>query len=318
MLKLLKLSLAAFDGGAAAASGGGEGATGGNGNDGQAIGQPADGSAIKKGREFDNVVFGKQAQAEPAGADAVTDTTDVNDVQKTPKEKKAAFDELIKGEYREEFSRKFQDEFNKRHRDHKEVVEKFNRADRLIGIIAQKYGETDIDKLEEKILSDNAYLEEEAAQRGMDVEQLAEIKRLKAEADAEKRRRQRVENEQRADEQYQIWVEQANELKKTFPDFELHSEIQNQQFMDLLRRGISVDHAFKILHYDEIIKGSVNDAMQKSAKATADSIAARGTRPKENGNTGSAIVYKSDVSKLTKADRAEIAKRVARGETISF
>lgn len=311
MLKLLKLNLTAFDSGAA----GGEGATGGNGNSVQAIGQPEGATGTKTGGDFSNVVFGKQNDGEPAGTETVKNT---EKIEITPKERKVAFEELIKGEYKEEFSRKFQEEFNKRHKGYKETVEKFNKADRLLGLVAQRYGETDIDKLEKRILSDNSYLEEEAAQRGMDIEQLAEIKRLQNEAETERKRRERLENEMLADEQYRTWIEQAKNLKENYPDFDLNTEIHNSQFMDLLQRGISVDHAYKILHFDDIIKGSVTDAMQKSAKATADSIAARGTRPKENGNTGSAVVYKSDVSKLTKADRAEIARRVARGESISF
>ncbi len=312
MLKLLKLNLSAFDSGAAV---GGEGVTGGNGNSTQAIGQPEGATGTKKVGDFANVVFGKQIESEPAGTDNVENTPNV---EKSPKERKAAFEELIKGEYKEEFTKRFQDEFNKRHKGYKETVEKFNKADRLLGIIAERYGETDIEKLEAKILSDNSHLAEEASQMGMEVEQLAEIKRLRAEAETERKRRERAEGEIRANEQYRTWIEQAESLKESFPDFDLSTEVHNPQFMDLLQRGISVDHAYKILHFDDIIKGSVTDAMQKSAKATADSIAARGTRPKENGNTGSAVIYKSDVSKLTKEDRAEIAKRVARGESISF
>lgn len=313
MLKLLELNLTAFDG---AAASGGEGATGGNGNDGQAFGQPVGTDSTKKNGEFDNVVFGKQPESEPAGADdgKITDDTKV----KTPKERKQEFEDLIKGEYKKEFSERFQDEFNKRYKEQKVFEEKFNQADRLLGIVAEKYGERDIEKLEKLILADNSHLQQEAMEKGIDVKQLAEIKRLKAEADSERRRRERVENERLADRQYQTWVEQANELKQTFPGFDINEEVKNPQFMDLLQRGISVDHAYKILHYDDIIKGSVADAMQKSAKATADTIAARGSRPKENGNTGSAVIYKTDVSKLTAKDRAEIAKRVARGETISF
>ena len=43
------------------------------------------------------------------------------------------------------------------------------------------------------------------------------------------------------------------------------------------------------------------------------------SRPVENGsNDLSAAILKSDVSKLTPEQRAEIAKRVARGENITF
>lgn len=304
-----KINLCLFDGAAA----GGEGATGGDGNGAQTFGQSEGGASTKKGNGFENVVFGKQNDT--AGVDV---EEPMKDPKVDAKKRKSAFEELIKGEYKDEYTKRFQDDFNKRHRDYKELTEKFNVADRLLGIIAEKYGERDVTKLEQLILNDNAHLEAEAMERGMDVEQLAEIKRLKAEADAERRRRERVEGEIRADEQYRAWIEQATTLKNTFPDFDLNEEIKDPQFMGLLQRGITVDHAYKILHFDDIMQGTVNAAMKTTAKATADNIAARGNRPRENGNRGSSVIYKNDVSRLTKAERAEIAKRVASGETISF
>ena len=304
-----KINLRLFDGAAA----GGEGATGGDGNGVQAFGQPDGGASTKKGNGFENVVFGKQNDT--AGVDV---EEPMKDPKADAKQRKAAFEELIKGEYKDEYTKRFQDDFNRRHRDHKELKEKFDVADRLLGIIAEKYGERDVAKLEQLILNDNAHLEAEAMDRGMDVEQLAEIKRLKAEAESERRRRERAENSIRADEQYNRWLDESKVLKNTFPDFDLNEEIKNPAFMDMLQRGISVDHAYKVLHFDDIMLGTVNAAMKTTAKATADNIAARGNRPRENGNRGSAVIYKTDVSRLSRADRAEIAKRVASGETISF
>jgi hypothetical protein len=51
----------------------------------------------------------------------------------------------------------------------------------------------------------------------------------------------------------------------------------------------------------------------------AGKIAANGTRPVENGaKSQNGVVVKNDVSTMTKLDRAEINRRVARGEKISF
>jgi len=152
----------------------------------------------------------------------------------------------------------------------------------------------------------------------MSVEQLIEIKRLRANAESERRARERLESEMQADRQYAAWLNDAAKVKEKFPDFDLETEIQNPHFMGMLERGIDVEHAYKVLHFDELMQDNVSRAMRSSAKATADTIAARGNRPKENGGNSSAIVYKTDVSKLSKAERAEIARRVARGETISF
>ena len=80
-----------------------------------------------------------------------------------------------------------------------------------------------------------------------------------------------------------------------------------------------MEHAYKVIHMDSIMQGNAQVVAQQTSKATADNIRARGNRPKENaGSATPGVTYKSDVSKLTRKDRAEIARRVARGENISF
>ena len=54
-------------------------------------------------------------------------------------------------------------------------------------------------------------------------------------------------------------------------------------------------------------------------KNTVAKIKNKSSRPAENGtSSSSSAIVKSDVSNLTKADRAEIARRAAKGEIISF
>lgn len=60
-------------------------------------------------------------------------------------------------------------------------------------------------------------------------------------------------------------------------------------------------------------------AAQTAAKRVADSVAANSKRPVENGVTSQgAVNSQTDVNKLTKAQREEIERRVARGERITF
>ena len=99
-------------------------------------------------------------------------------------------------------------------------------------------------------------------------------------------------------------------------DFDLKTEIDgNPDFLALLQRGVSVEQAYKVLHMNDFL----SKATAQAEKAVTDNIRARGARPPENGAaTKSAVVVKDDVSKLTPADRAEIARRAAMGETITF
>ena len=124
---------------------------------------------------------------------------------------------------------------------------------------------------------------------------------------------------QAAQSQYDLWMEQEKEAKQIYPNFNMEIELQNPDFVDLLNSNVSVKTAYQVIHMDEIIPA----AMQFSAKAVeqniAKKIAANGARPSENGMGGVAsAVVKSDVSKLTRLDIDEVARRVARGEKISF
>ena len=121
-----------------------------------------------------------------------------------------------------------------------------------------------------------------------------------------------------ADRLYQSWVDQADKVRQIYPTFDVQAEMANPKFVELLRSNVDMRTAFEVLHKDEIFPA----AMQYAAKTVEEKLArsmASGGRPTENGaKPGSAAVVKSDVSKLTKADRKEIARRVAGGEKISF
>ena len=70
---------------------------------------------------------------------------------------------------------------------------------------------------------------------------------------------------------------------------------------------------------DEIKAGVAQNTARKTEKQVVDGIRAKGSRPAENGTSSqSAFTVKDDPHKWTKQDRAEVARRVARGETIKL
>ena len=80
-----------------------------------------------------------------------------------------------------------------------------------------------------------------------------------------------------------------------------------------------MQHAYEVCHLDDIKAGVAATQAQATEKQIVSSIRAKGARPQENGTAAqSAFVVKDDVSRLTKAERAEIARRAARGEIIEF
>lgn len=118
---------------------------------------------------------------------------------------------------------------------------------------------------------------------------------------------------------YESWMESALRAKEIYPDFDLRAELRNPGFGRMLRSGVDVKTAYEVMHKDEIIPA----AMQYAAKAVESKLAAAyassGLRPRENGvGFSGAVVIGSNVNSLSRRDIADIARRVERGERISF
>lgn len=117
----------------------------------------------------------------------------------------------------------------------------------------------------------------------------------------------------------QKWYAEGEQLKADYPDFDLGTEARNPQFLSMLKSGVPVKLAYEVLHMDGIKAVVAQAAAQRTEKQVVDGIRAKGARPPENGTAAqSGFTVKDDVSKLTKKDRAEIARRAARGERITF
>ena len=303
------------------AEGGAGGAAGGTGGDGgTAQGPGATGAAAvpqtkgAKNNPLAAVKYGIQEETAPA-AEVQTDTTEA------PPDLNAEFEKLIKGQFKAQYDAKMQDTIQKRLKSSKETVDKYNALAPTLEILAKKYGvdATDIEALNKAIEDDDSYFEEEALEKNISVQQLKEIRKMERENADLRRQMQAQKNQENASKIYAGWLNQAEEAKKVYPSFDLRAEMQNPRFVDLLRSNVDVRTAYEVLHKDEIIPAAMQFTAKTVESKLAKKIAAQGARPAENGmSSGSPAVVKSDVSQLSRADRDEIRRRVARGEKIRF
>ena len=242
-------------------------------------------------------------------------------VENPTEDRHAKFEALIKGEYKDLYDARVQDTVQKRLKSSKETVEKYEALAPTLEALAKKYGvdAADIKALNKAIEDDDSYYEQEALEKGITVAQLKEIRKMEKENAELKRQMEEQNRKENANKLYAQWMEQAETAKSVYPSFDLRTEMQNPQFVNLLRSNIDVRTAYEVIHKDDIIAGAMQFTAKKVEQKIADKIIAGGARPSENGNSSQgASVTKSDVSTLTRADRAEIARRVARGEKISF
>ena len=252
------------------------------------------------------------------------DAASVAGVQNNPTavaDRNAEFERLIKGEYKDLYDAKMQDTIQKRLKSSKETVDKYNALTPTIEMLAKKYGVDigDIESLNKAIQEDDSYYEEEALEKGISVQQLKEIRKMERENAALKAQMEEAQRQENGKKLYATWMQQAEEAKQIYPSFDIRTEMANPKFVDLLRSNIDVRTAYEVLHKDDIIRGAMQFTAQTVESKIAKKVASNGARPAENGmSSQSAAVVKSDVSQLSKADRAEIIRRVQRGEKIRF
>lgn len=291
---------------------GGEGGTGGEGATGAMA--AAAGQQMKGAKNpLASVVYGKQPEESPAAGEK-------EQAPKAP-DLNAEFEELIKGKYKAQYDQRMQDTVQKRLKSSKEAVDKYTALTPALEMLSKRYGVdvTDAAALSKAIQDDDAYYEQEAMEKGMTVENLKAVKKMERE-NAELRRQMRErESKENADRLYAQWMQEQESLKQIYPTFDLNTEMQSAKFQQLLKANIPMQTAYEVIHRDEIIPAAMQFAAQKTEAGMAAKIAANRERPVENGmRSKGAAATKSNVSQLTKQDRAEIIRRVARGEKISF
>ena len=292
------------------------GAGAGAGDGGTAEGQGVTGAAAlpqtkgEKNNPLAGVKYGIQEEAPAAEVQTVAQP-----------DRNAEFERLIKGEYKDLYDARMQDTIQKRLKGTKETVDKFNALTPTLDLLASKYGVDagDIEALNKAISEDDSYYEQEALDKGMTVQQLKEIKKMERENANLKAQMEEAQRQENGKKLYAQWMQQAEEAQKVYPSFDIRAEMNNPKFVDLLRSNIDVRTAYEVLHKDEIIPAAMQFTAQTVESKLAKKIASNGARPTENGmSSQSAAVVKSDVSQLSKADRAEIIRRVQRGEKIRF
>ena len=263
---------------------------------------------VKYGTQVEEAAPVAEVEATPAPTEVVED-------------RNAKFEALIKGEYKDLYDQRVQDTVQKRLKGSKETVDKYNALTPTLEMLAKKYGvdASDIEALNKAIEEDDSYYEEEALEKGISVEQLKEIRKMERENAELRKMKEENDRRENANKLYATWMEQEQQTKSVYPAFDLRTEMQNPKFVELLRSNIDVKTAFEVIHKDEIIPAAMQYTAQQVEQKIANKIIANGARPAENGNSSQgASLTKSDVSQLTKADRAEINRRVLRGDRITF
>lgn len=311
-LNLLALRLDLFDG-AAGASGA---AAGDGGSQGETRAGP---SAAQRGKTGEQVVYGKQAAARTTPAAGETKEPGVTATSNTAEDRKRAYRDLINGEYKDLYTEDTQRIIDRRFRETKQLERQLGEYQPVIDLLRQRYGAEDVGALAKALENDDRYWSEAAEEAGMSVEQYKKFQKLQRE-NADLLRRQRArQGQERADAKMRQWYDEAEQAREKYPSLDLRAEAQDPNFLAMLKAGVPVLHAYEVAHMDDIKAGIAAMQAKATEKQVTEHIRAKGARPPENGTAPqSGFTVRDDVHKLTKKDRAEIARRAAMGEKITF
>ena len=185
------------------------------------------------------------------------------------------------------------------------------------GIDASDISSIDADAFAQKVLDDRKYYEQEAAEKGIPIDAYMKMKRVERENDMLRRQGQQYLAEQQRREQFGRLMSQFEDVKQVYPQADFKTEMEDPAFGRLVANGVDARTAYEVIHRDEIQRGAMQYAVQRTKEQVAASMAANSRRPVENGNTATpASITKEDPSTWTAEDRRESRRRVQNGERI--
>ena len=232
-------------------------------------------------------------------------------------ETRVSFDELIKGEYKEDYDKAVQKIVRQRFAKAKANEEQLSKVTPILQALASKYGcdAADVDAIAQYVGEDDALYEDAALQAGMTVDQYKQYARVMAENQRLIAERQANEQRRAMNAKVAQWREEEKAIKAEFPGFDLDSMIQDDTFNRMVQDGVSLRDAYIAMEADSILPAAMSYAAQQGARKAQATIAQRGSRPMEGGMSGQAASkVKTDVSKMSNAEIADMAARIMRGE----
>lgn len=207
------------------------------------------------------------------------------------------FEKLIKGPYKQAYDARVKGILQQRLKSTKETMEAFRTLEPSLKLLREHYGLED---------GDYAALTKAIGESFRPV-------------DPAEQQRQRDEIQAGAERLTRQWTAQEQEIRETYPGFDLAREMADPRFAALLRSRVDMRTAYEILHKDEIIPAAMQYAAQTVERKLAENLRSGTLRPAENGATSSlAAAPGSRVAQMSRKEIQEACLRVQRGEKISF
>lgn len=235
------------------------------------------------------------------------------------------FKELMNGQFKGVVNKHTEGIVKSRLKGTKAQLARYEALNPTLELLAQRYGTTTDNPDFAAILNkateeDDAFFAEEAEKRGVSVDTMRQISKMERDNAAMQRMIAEQENQRKADELLNGWIQDAEKLKEVYPSFDLQSELENPDFVELMRLPImDLQSAYEFIHKNELQAAKSEVIAQQMEQKIANKVASNQRLPVENGVAAtSAATAQRDVRSLTRADRERINLEIAAGKKISF
>lgn len=236
---------------------------------------------------------------------------------------KPTWDDLMKDP---DYNKRMQETVQSRLRGAKVAEDAMGKMAPALELLARKYGldpaNVDYEALSKAISDDDSYYEDKAMQMGVSIGQAKQMDQAERDNARQQRQEQLTLEQQRIDNHIRSLQQQGEELKKIYPNFDLRQELQNPAFARMTSPNVNipVKDAYFAVHADEIQRGSMQVAAQKTAEKLSRAYQSGSMRPRESGGVNAPSVATFDYRRATKEEREAFKQRIlqaaARGEKI--
>lgn len=283
----------------------------------------------------------EQASQQPAPETVQTDgqdgAKDQSGTQNAPE--KPSFAQLIQGEYKQDFDKQVHEIIKKRFKDDASRAERDGNVNQLMTTLAQMLGQRVEDpekldpvELKQALLENQSLIDAAAMDAGVssqqyraELEMRSENALMKAQLQQQKQMQQENAQEQQRRQAFMQLQQEAQELKKIYPELELAQLLADNQAMRAVQ-ALQIAGAkdpvrtiYEAKNRDRIMGGLARTAAQQGMQKVANAVAANQRRPDENGmQSQGGILSVMDVRNLSKEQRKDIKRRVRAGERIEF
>ena len=257
----------------------------------------------------------------PAAAQQQAQSPEQAEAQPAEKTIQERWDELIKGEFKEMYGQGVQNAIKDRFKNQQDATKQLEAQNEVLAMAMKDRGVNSLDELKKSYQTTDPQIEAEAEKAGMTTESYLSLRALEQEIKRRDERDRQAMEEQANINHYRGLLQQAEELKKAVPEFDLQEELKDPEFFRLTSPevGVSVEKAFYLKHGKEIAAASMKAGMERAQKQMGQTIRAQGMRPVEGAAHGQgqpAVKAAFDFNQMTPQERKKFRSQVLAGKVV--